>query len=206
MAAVLAVGVSGTYFGTQQFDDSALISQSTSNMMGHVTATVYGPDGEIKAYRQSDNAIVELGMEMIAAQVFEGINGTDPNMKAALTDRVGGVNPIDAIGIGTGAGAISSQDTTITFNGCNNQSVVWTLRTDNATQNGATSNLGVAMVGINGTATFGPAASCADTWQEAGIFDDDNSTAMFARNTYTSVILQDTDSLQINWAFTFSDT
>ena len=209
MAAVFAVGIGGTYFGMEQFDDSnALVSKSAGNLMGHVTATVYGPDGDIKAYRQSDNNIVEFGMEMIASQLFEGINGTDPNLKPQLIAQAGGVNPIDAIGIGTTAAPVTllSTDTTIGFNGCNNQTVGWTLQTDNGTQNGATSNLGVAMVGINGTATFGPLASCVGTYTEAGAFDNDTSAQMFARNTYTAVGLTAVDSLVINWNFQFDDS
>ncbi len=212
MAAVFAVGVSGTYFGMEQnYDSNALVSNSAGSIMGHVTATVYGPDGEIKAYRQSDNNIVEMGMEMIASQLFNGINGSDANLEPELL--AGGSHPVDAIGIGqTVAPVLKSTDKTIAFSaadplhGCNNVTVSWSLQTDNATENGATSNLGVAMVGINGSAVFGPLASCTGTYTEAGAFDNDTSATMFARNTYVSVALTAVDSLVINWNFQFDDS
>ena len=231
MAAVFVAGVSGTYFGMQEIgDNNALVKSSSAHLVGHVTATVYGPDGEIKAYRQSDNEIVEHGMGMIAAQLFEGLNTTGVDQAPALTNRVGGVSSVDSIGIGVAAGPVSSQDTTIDFStvdplhGCNNVTTSgplgpinhggvafntpldnrWSLQTDNGT--GVTSETGFAAVGINGSATFGPSASCVDTYQEAGAFDNNTSGAMFARNTYTPVILTAVDSLVINWNFQFDDS
>jgi len=226
MAAVFVVGVSGTYFGMQEIgDNNALVKSSSVHMVGHVTAIMYGPDGEIKAYRQSDNEIVEHGMGMIAAQVFEGINTTGVDLPTALTARVGGLSSVDSIGIGTGTNPVSSQDDTITFNGCNNVTTSgpvgpinfgtpfnspnnnrWSLQTDNATRNGPTSETGFAAVGINGSATFGPHGSCVGAYVEAGAFDNNTSGAMFARNTYTLVTLTAVDSLVINWNFQFDDS
>ena len=202
MAAVFAVGVGGTYFGMQQTNEyGANLSTSSGMLMGHVTATVVGPDGEIKAYRQSDNAIVEQGMEIIAGQVFEGANATAGFKTVGLQ---AGASPVDAIGIGTVGGGISSQASSITHNNCQNQTVAWTTQTDNGT--GAFSVGNIAMIGINGSATFGPSAQCADTYLEAGAFDNDTSGAIFARNTFNSVTLGAADSLIINWNFQFNDS
>jgi hypothetical protein len=207
MAAVFAVGVGGTYFGMQQTDEyNASLSSSSGMIMGHVTATVLNADGEITAYRQSDNAIVEQGMELIAGQLFEGANQTATFHTAGL---IAGGNPVDSIGIGLSGTGVSSQDTTINFGGwprCDNVTTTWSVQTDNATYpGGATSNNNIALIGINGSATFGPSAACADTYLEAGAFDNDTSAAMFARNTYNSVTLGAADSLIINWNFQFND-
>ena len=86
MAAVFAVGVGGTYFGIQQTNDNATLSTSTGMLMGHVIATAINEDGEIYAYRQSDNSIVENGMDMIASLLFEGVNAT--STKIGLTNGV----------------------------------------------------------------------------------------------------------------------
>ena len=203
MAAVFAVGVGGTYFGMQQTNEySADLSNTAAGFItGHVTATVVGPDGEIKAYRQSDNAIVEYGMELIAGQLFEGVNATGGFLQAL----VNGGNPVDSIGIGTVGGGISNQAVGITHNlSCQNQTVPWASQTDNGT--GAFSVNNIAMIGINGTATFGPSAACIGTYLEAGAFDNDTSGAMFARNTFSSVTLTGADSLIINWNFQFNDS
>ncbi len=203
MAAVFAVGVGGSYFAMQQTDEySANLSSSAGMIMGHVTATGINGDGEIFAYRQSDNAIVEHGMEMIASQLFEGINTT----VATYGIGTSGVSPVDAIGIGTGAASPTSQDTSITENACQNTTVTWTAGTDNVTR--AYSIANIALIGINGTAQFGPSAACGGgaSYTEAGAFDNDTSGKMFARNTFNSVTLGNPDSLIINWNFQFNDS
>ncbi len=192
LTAVIAVGAVGTYFGIQEIDSGdVMVSKSGAQLLGHVTATVYDEDGYIKAYRQSDNAIVENGFTILAEQLFNGMNLTT-------------TGPVNAIGIGTGAAAPTSTDTTLTYvAACTNQTTSWTSV-------GATTFGANAAIGINGTATFGPSAGCADTYQEAGAFDSvaagGVSDLMFARNTYASVTLTAADSLQINWNFQFDDT
>jgi len=206
MAAVFAVGVGGSYFAMQQTDEfNANLSSSSGMIMGHVTATAINGDGEIFAYRQSDNAIVEHGMEIIASQVFEGLNGTGSYGVSPL-----GVSPVDAIGIGVGTVPPASENTAITENGwpnqCQNVTVGWTAGTVNVTR--AYSNNNIALIGINGSAQFGPSAICGggQAYTEAGAFDNDTSGKMFARNTFNSVTLGNPDSLIINWNFQFNDS
>ena len=214
MAAVFAVGVSGTYFGIQQTSEyTANLSNTAAGFIsGHVTATVVGPDGEIKAYRQTDNAIVEGGMELIASQVFKGINYTSERngFIRHLADL--GSSPVDAIGIGTNVTAVAlSDDYTIQFNAaCLNQTVDWDIGLINATDatGRAYSLNGGALIGINGSATFGPSPACGGgtTYTEAGAFDTTRSFSMFATNTFNSVTLGNPDSLIINWNFQFNDS
>jgi len=223
MAAVFAVGVGGTYFGMEQTNELSrdLSSVSSGMLMGHVTATALNENGEIYAYRQSDNAIVESGMEIIASQVFQGLNGSAAGSEDLCPlctysgNLVNGANPVDSIGIGTNGTGVTSQDYFISDGlgnkhgaaGCQNVSVTWTAGTANASKaGGAHSYANIAMIGINGTATFGPSALCANTYLEAGAFDNDTSGIMFARNTYNSVTLGAADSLIINWNFQFNDS
>ena len=187
MATVLVVGIASTFLVVKDYDSDFLRSQSSTKMLGHVIVKAFDENGNIKAYRQSDNAIVGNGMEILAFNLFNGVNATFTSDK------------LDTLGIGTSGTAPADSDTTISFNVCANQTATFTTP-------GADTSGSNATITIDGTATFGPAASCASTWREAGLFDDSNSKEMFARNTFTDVILQSTDSLQINWAFTFSDT
>ena len=187
LTAVLVVGIFGTYFTMNTISTDDLKSYTTSQVLGHVIVKVFDEDGNIKAYRQSDNAIVGNGMEILAGNLFSGVNATFAS------------DEVDTFGIGTSGTAPADNDSTITFGTCANQTATFT--TPGADVSGSN-----ATITVNGQATFGPAGTCANTWREAGIFDDSNSKEMFARNTFTDVILQSTDSLQINWAFTFSDT
>jgi len=218
MAAVFAVGVGGTYFGVQQTNEySASLTKSTAGFIsGHVTATVVGPDGEIKAYRQTDNAIVEGGMEIIASQVFKGINYTTEKdgFIRHLADL--GSGPVNSIGIGINGSAIAySEDMKIQHNTCLNETVMFTMGTINNTgsEPGRAYTLGgqggpsIAVVGINGSATFGPSGICGGgaIYTEAGAFNQ-RSFTMFATNTFNAVTLGNPDSLIINWNFQFNDS
>ena len=151
MAAVFAVGVGGTYFGLQQTNElGTTLSSSSGMIMGHVTATAVNADGEVYAYRQSDNAIVEGGMEMIASQLFEGVNGT-----ATYRGNIGssGANPVDAIGIGLNSSGVTSADYYILAPGaankgggagCQNVTIGWTAGTVNGTR--SYSNVNKALI------------------------------------------------------------
>ncbi len=189
MAGIIAVAIFGTYFLVQGVSVDSFVNTSHAQILGHVTIKVLDEEGNIKAYRQSDNAIVQNGFNILAYNLFNGVNLT-----AAAN--------VNTIGIGTSGTAPAWNDSTLTFNAaCINQTAVWTSP-------GATVSGSNATITISGTSTFGPSAACGGgtVYQEAGVFNHVSTGSMFARNTYTSVTLQNTDSLQINWDFTFTDT
>lgn len=205
MTAIVAVSVSGTYFGVQQFGDESPMATSSARMVGHVEAIVYGPDGEIKAYRQGDNAIVVNGMDMLADGLFNSTN--------SVLASSGLIGDVDAIGIGRDATAVTDSDTTLNYANpptagsgtCNNvTNIIWDTNGDASSIfiSGSQNN---ASVTVTGQATFGPSAACADTFNEAGALDNSTSEKLFARNTFSSVTLTAADSLQINWDFQFDD-
>ena len=188
MVAIVAISAIATY-GITSYEDSLDTQVSTAHLLGHLEVIVRDSEGFVKAYRQSDNAIVSNGMTIIANQVFSGANTTagrvshmdigrdDTGMawnNAALADDIGG--------------------------SCARQLVTWTKNAP--VDNGS----GFAQVSINGTATF-TGTNCADgSIDEAGVFTLDSAGEMFARNTFNTVDLQSADSLQLNWDFVFTDS
>ena len=189
MAGVIVAAIFGTYFLVQGVSVSNYVSTSSAQVLGHVTVKVLDENGNVKAYRQSDNAIVQNGFNILAYNLFNGVNLT-------------AASNVNTIGIGTSGTAPAWNDVGITENAsCTNQTASWTSP-------GATVSGSNATITISGTATFGPSAACGGgtVYQEAGVFNHISTGSMFARNTYTSVTLQNTDSLQINWDFTFTDT
>ena len=105
LVAILAIAaIGGTFAVVHGFDlvnNNPQTPLSTSGPMitGNVKVFQYDKDGNIIAYRQTDNHIVKTGMEIIMAQVFGGIN-TTANYPAAVT--LGLPHPVRFMQIGTG--------------------------------------------------------------------------------------------------------
>ncbi|MEX0639710.1 MAG: hypothetical protein WEB28_00410 [Nitrosopumilaceae archaeon] len=110
---ILVIGsIGGTFAIVQGLD---LVSEKSPSMggatmlAGNVKVTQFGPDGNVIAYRQTDNHIVKQGMEVIMSQVFGGVNGTYPDFVKGPT------HPVRYMQIGTGAdsGRLLYNDTNI---------------------------------------------------------------------------------------------
>ncbi|MGQ0792145.1 MAG: hypothetical protein ACT4NJ_08005 [Nitrosopumilaceae archaeon] len=204
--------------------DNVSTSQNQGALLtGNVKVTQFDGDGNIIAYRQSDNHIVRSGMEIIMAQVFGDMNSTSkmPNLDSSL------VHPVRYMQIGTdGERRLLHNDTSIQapIAGCVRQLATIT----NSSAQGAhgapagCNDIGTlcsAQMNVTATASFLGTASCnVASIDEAGIFDNSttDTTAgdapgnggglMFARNTFGSVTLNMLDTLQLDWEFTFTDS
>ena len=179
----LVAGLLGTnVLGTQS---SGIVSEDTKSsdgmyLLGHATVTVTDANGNIKAYRQSDNAVSNTGKDCVAKYLFaagstRGAAGSASLCGGALTA------PFTAIAIGNGSSAptIAAADTRLGKEaGGNGLDRIQGLVTfTNATASASAITL------IQGT--FGPWTGGTTTViQEAGLFNTttDNSTTggMFA--------------------------
>lgn len=164
-------------------------STDGSFVNGHVDLVVRdGETGEIKAYRQSDNDILNVGMQVLAVQLF-GANGTS-------------TGALSHIGIGTDGTAPAGTQTGVITAVTNCARVATTDIDVPGTADPAT-------VIVTSTAQIDAAADvdCAVSGiQEAAIYNDLTAGQAFARNTFASVTLAGTDTLDITWTFTFTDT
>jgi len=154
----------------------------SSGMLGHIELVAKDSDGNIKAYRQTDNIIVNVGKSCAAIHIFgvpTGSNGTGTACGGQL------VNPFNLMAIGTSTTAAQATDTAL------------------VAQVGSRVNNGT-MTLINSTAnapyvilqdTFRPNAAIA----EAGIFDSATGGHMFARQQFTPISLGATDTLTVTW-------
>ena len=75
IVALIAVSAGATFAVSQNIALQSLgyttpSPESGAFMTGHVEAIVRDNDGVIKAYRQADNAIVTVGLESLADQLF----------------------------------------------------------------------------------------------------------------------------------------
>jgi len=192
VVALVAVSLTGSFAIADEFQGEQSPQRDGVGLQGHVVATLYDADGNVKQYLQSDNVIVNRGIDKLFTETFSpsspftgGINTT----AAAITHMQLGTGVTE---LGTGATALGTSVACIdTFTGV-----------------GAG---GGAALGINATFTSADGAGCVGpTLGEAGLFDGvtgSGSAAMFAQNAFSStVILGASDSLDVDWTFTFTDT
>lgn len=149
-------------------------------IMGHVTVVVTDPNGNIKAYRQMDNIVVNVGETCTGARMF----GTTATQCANL-------GLFNYIGIGTNSAAEDATHTGLqTETNTRQQDLTNTLT--NSTGPGATSSL-------SGTFAFTGSAGI----QESGLFDASTGGHMFARKLISPAVnVISGDSLTVTWTIT----
>ena len=211
LVAALAVTTGGLGLSlTGVFDQDGLTGQDsgqwvTSNtanglMMGHLVVEAHDENGNLTAYRQSDNEVVDDGEQCILKMLF---NSAANDRGAAGSQACSGANTSawDIIAIGTGSTAAADTDlllgnetsTTAGLERAKTESKTWTNGT------GATTTKIVL------SKQFTLATGASDpTIAESGLFNDTtvDTNGMLARQTFTGVALSAGDSITITWTFT----
>jgi len=202
---------------TGAFSDPKLMTSNaaTGFLIGHVEIEATNANGELFAYRQSDNAVVDDGEQCILKLLF-GTSGMTNDGRGeylatssdgSLTDTVGACTGIltgawDIIAIGEGTTAPADTDvileTEYTADGLD-RAVATTKTWTNGT--GATTT---KIVLKN---TFTSTSGDTESVTESGLF---NSTVvagsgMLAHQTFTAVSLTSGDSITVTWTFTVGD-
>ena len=218
LVAALAVTAGGLGLSlTGVFDDDGIIAQSntaTGLMMGHLTVEAHDEVGDLIAYRQTDNEVVDDGEQCILKMLFgttEGANagrGGYTSTGACTGDLTGAW---DVIAIGTdndnspyNSSTASVVDTLVLLG--NETSTTLGLERGTATTKTWTNGTAATTTKLvlSKTFTFDGAGGRAHAIGESGLF---NSTAidtngMLARQTFTDVSLSNGDSITITWTFT----
>jgi hypothetical protein len=187
LAAVASIG--GAFALVQTNQPVSAMHSDGMKTMGHVVLTVLGPDGGIKAYRQTDNLVVN-----------NGDNSTVNKMFGVARTTTGTVGTFNAVAVGTGATGPTTADTALgTQVG---HKVIATTSIATATHGNVVLTANFAAGKITNSSNQNVA--------EAGIFDNsvanlsNNSTNLFARQTFTSISIGPTDTLQITWSVNIS--
>ena len=195
--ALVAVSLSGTFALADDFQGTQLEKQS-GGIYGHLEAKVIDENGNVKQYTQTDNRIVTNGTDTLVVNSFAPSGG----FTGGITTTLG---PSTYMQIGT-SGAADTSTTQVLLGpvgGC--VPVTFTGVAANGLDNG-----GFAESIATLSATFSGAGACATTFNEAGLFDGSTGSGtdnMFARGVFgSSVTLAVTDSLDVDWTFTFTDT
>ena len=195
--ALLSVAIvsSGITYATLSPEQNSEIADP-GLITGHVTATLKDGDGNIVAYRQTDNKIVNRGLDMLANQLFG--NGSTT---ATLANNGGTIKAM-ALGEGSDGVTVNDGDTDlisrVNLGSCNNRT---------ATFSESTAVTGTDRVSMIANVTFQGSAGCNAGIDEAGLFsniDGAKSGDMFARQAFSAVTVGTADSLTLNWDILFT--
>ena len=186
-------------------DDNITTTSNTANglMMGHLTVEAHDEIGELIAYRQSDNEVVDDGEQCILKMLF-ATTGTSQAGRGEYTSTsacTGALtNAWDNIAIGTGTTAAA--DTQVLL--VNETSSSSGLERGTATTKTWTNGTGSTTTKIVLSKTFTNDSPRAHTIAESGLFNSTTNDAngMLARQTFTGVALSNGDSITITWTFT----
>lgn len=79
VAVAIAMGVVGVQAISDSNSEIPTLSSSGLNILGHATFTVTDSEGNIKAYRQTDNAIITTGKDCVARFLFNNATAEPTN-------------------------------------------------------------------------------------------------------------------------------
>ncbi len=209
-AGLFGVNIAQINDNSQEVMTNDLVAKSP--IYGHITVIEKNLKGNIVAYRQSDNTIVNQGLNCMGVALFR---------VAASTDR-------DACGGAGSGGTVAAFNTANGFNWIQiGTANVAPDQTQNALQGATTGTsyegstipaLTPAGTGTSGTGGVGTGPTVviavtglhptgSQTIQEAGLFDsaETASTAnMFARQTFAAITMGSGDTLAVTWTITLA--
>ena len=207
VAAIVAVGAGllGFSFASNQSSPNQPLTTSAL-MNGHIELVATDPNGVIKAYRQSDNAITIGGENCVAKALFKGTaTGTGSQGTAGCTGAV--TSPWVYLGVGTSTTAETNTSTALgtelAASGLS-RALATTVTITNSTTGGSGSSAAVV--------TISKAFSVITTGQtvtEAGLFNEtasSNTDSMFARKVFTGVVVSPGDTLTVTWTINIGNT
>ena len=200
---------------------------TTGMLIGHLEIEAHHADGELFAYRQVDNAVVDDGEQCILKMLF----GVDP-ANSPTTAR-GGYTSGDATLFSGCTGALSGAWDVIAIGTCTGCApididvVLGTEIDDSTGQTGASRAVATSKTWANGSSAGAEAqvpgfargltnvilshtfTATADfgAVTESGLFNSTtyNKNGMLARNTFAAVTINDGDSITITWTFNVGD-
>ena len=193
---------------TGAFSDQELMTASTKNvaiglMTGHLEIEARNAEGELFAYRQSDNEVVDDGEQCILKMLFGSKNGNigrgeyGSTGDGACTGSLTGA--WDVIGIGTTTTAaddvnVKLGNETGTSDGLH-RGVATTKTWSNGTGSSATQ--------IELSKTFTNESPRAHAIAESGLFNSTTvgASGMLAHKEFSAVTLANGDSITITWTF-----
>ena len=186
-------------------------------MMGHLTVEAHDEKGDLFAYRQTDNEVVDDGEQCILKMLFattsnvansDGRGEYTSTGAGGCTGALTGAWDVIAIGTDNDNGDYASGTAAATVDALvllgNETSTSKGLERGTATTKTWTNGTGATTTKIVLSKTFTSDSPRAHAIGESGLFNSTTAdrNGMLARQTFTDVSLSDGDSITITWTFT----
>lgn len=195
MAITVVGSVGGSFAIIQQDQPTASVYSEDLAIVGHVELKLIDNEsGLIKAYRQSDNVVVNDGLQTILDLTFgDAISGNRNGVTDSTVDFLAMGDQVAPTAAAVGNTALQLEETT-----CPRSAIV-----NDPASAGQT-------VVITGTFDASVNAGCATTVTELGLFTESVNGAandqLFARQaSFTGIVLTVSDSLQVTWTIGMAD-
>jgi hypothetical protein len=189
---VVVMSTSGVYSLTQnvQTTQAGSLAPESPVLLGHIVAVAKDQNGDIKAYRQTDNLVVSNGLNATSNALFGTTQTT--------TTTVG---IFKYVGVGTSSTAVNYKDTNL-----NAQRANHVLGTVTNIQAGSGTGMGAQIAATWSAGKLANATSTSTTINEAALFDGlGNSTNLYAHQVISpGIALGTADTLTVTWQITFS--
>lgn len=194
-AIVFAVGMAGISFsdGSLKLQDNTPAStMDGGSITGHIEIIHTDQDGNIRAYIQTDNAIVNDGRNCTAATLFGANTG--------CTDTTPG--PYNVIGLGNGT-ALSGSTSQIALNGETTGDGLQRATASLGTFTNATADSAPAIQRLTKIFTYS-GSQTSNPINQAGLFNTTSgTTSTFALKNFPSAVSMNSgDQLTVNWDIT----
>ena len=186
----IAAGTGGIFSGFSVSADNSEAYSESGNIMGHITMVVTDENGNIKDYIQTDNLVVDEGIDTMGDLIFPDIN-----LNSNGTD-----GKFDWVGIGTGATGAAAGNT-------GEETVIATCqRVQDGTVTGVSTVSGEITVTVD--ASFSGSV-CTGAITEAVLTNSGTGTSadageLLARQTFSAVNVGASDTLTVSWEITLT--
>lgn len=205
IAVAVAVGVIGVQAISQSNSEIPSLSSSNLSILGHATFTVTDPDGNIKAYRQTDNAIINQGKDCVARFLFNNATANPAGNNCGDTSLTSGFTGFRFIGINNATGVngvLDSSAALSTFT--TGEMTAWTRPTSTPTYTAATGTTGTIVSITSGAVSIGSTIGSTNVTRSALLDDVTSGTDHAAAiiNIPNGVSVASGDTLTVNWSVT----
>ena len=211
LSGAMGLSVTGAFSDLKPMTSNA----AAGFLIGHVEIEATNANGELFAYRQSDNAVVDDGEQCILKMLFgtSGMTNAGRGQYLATTgdgsisDTVGACTGIltgawDIIAIGEGTTAPDDTDVKLQteYTGTGLDRAAATTKT-------WTNGTGATTTKIVLKNTFTSTSGSTESITESGLFNSTTvaGSGMLAHQTFTAVSLTSGDSITVTWTFTVGD-
>lgn len=161
-------------------------------ILGHITLIEKDKYGNVISYRQTDNAITNLGKDCAITVLFSTATATSTCVAAPSTFNVIGLGTTGTLDYSSTLGTVSE----VSGTGLAATTATSQTMTASTANGGSTQNAVVTLTKQFTSATGTTAVSAADL--------RDSANNIFAAKTFSSITLNNGDSLTVNWALTFT--